>query len=422
MTTNERLQKFTKARAAMVQSQRFYGSLALRLTPVETARVQTTATDGRHFFFNGTWIDNVPMPELIGVIAHAVCSLANLHHTRRRGREQKKWQQASDLCVNPIIKAAGFQLPPEALDNPLYHGLAAEEIYFRLAQEEAAENPSQEEGEEDSGEGEGQGASGGPGAPGKGQDEPEEGGEGAGGEEPEEEPGADDTGGCGEIMDAANEDGGTPSKAELQQLESEQQVAVCQAHNLASNAGQGSSDIDRLVDELKKAQVDWIDQLRRWAQQTARSSYTWAKPNRRFIGQGIRLPTLAGTGMGEMVVVVDMSGSVTDWVKDFLSEISGIAVDLRPEKLHLVYCTSEVVGTECFGREDEFIPTPRGIGGTDLRAAFDWIEKESIDPACVVVLTDLLTPFHKDAPEYPVLWASTLENTAPWGETVHLKR
>jgi predicted metal-dependent peptidase len=456
MYKNSRLEKFTHARASMVQSQRFYGALALRLQPVETSRVETSACDGHRFFYNPDWIDATPTEVLAGVLAHTVCSLAQLHHTRRKGREKKKWQRASDLCVNPIIKKAGFTLPADALDDPRFHDKSVEEIYYELAKEEAEQQPQPGEGE-DSGEGQPQsGGAGGAGAgageeagepsdaagdaDSEGQDgsgEPGEGGEEESGEgegpgEEEEAPGdddfgpeegAEDTGGCGEIMDAVNADGSKPSAADITDLESQQRVAAIQAQALAKKAGHGSNGIDRMIDSLKKAQVDWHEQLRRWMLQTAKSDYTWAKPNRRFASQGITLPALAGRGMGEMAVIVDMSYSVLPWVKEFVSEVAGIREDLRPDALHLIYCTDKVEGVDTFGREEDFAPRPRGVGGTDLRAGFRWLEDQGIEPACLVVLTDLETAFDAHEPGYPVLWASTDEkSTAPWGETIYLKR
>lgn len=431
-TQTEAEQKITKARSAMIQSQRFYGALALRLVPTASKRTQTTACDGKHLFYNPEWVEQVPTPELIGVIAAQVAHIANLHHTRRRGRDAKKWNEACDLAIHPIIRDAGFTLPDTALIDPAMVGLSAEEIFFRRAQEEQDDDGQDGEGEGGQGAG---GAAGSAGKPEKGDEEGDDAqdGEDKGddadgeGDEPSDgdqapEDSAGDTGGTGEVLDAVNDDGSKPSPADIQQQEMEQQVAVVQAQNLASKAGQGSADIDRLAEALRQAQVDWKEELRRWMQVTAKSRYTYARPNRRFISQGVYLPSLTGEAMGEMVLLVDMSGSTSAWLKEFMGQMGAIREDLRPEKLTVIYCTDRVVGTEEFSAEDEFAPKPHGTGGTDLRAAFNWVAEQGIDPACMVVLTDLETPFPSKAPEYPVLWASTLPHTPPWGDRILLKR
>ena len=44
-----------------------------------------------------------------------------------------------------------------------------------------------------------------------------------------------------------------------------------------------------------------------------------------------------------------------------------------------------------------------------------------IQPACLVYLTDLQGTFPDKPPDYPVLWVTTTDQEAPWGETVRLE-
>ena len=62
-----------------------------------------------------------------------------------------------------------------------------------------------------------------------------------------------------------------------------------------------------------------------------------------------------------------------------------------------------------------------GGGGTDMRKAYDNMDKHNITPQAVVVITDGDTPFPTEC-KYPTLWAITEERTvSPIGSTIHVK-
>ena len=52
---------------------------------------------------------------------------------------------------------------------------------------------------------------------------------------------------------------------------------------------------------------------------------------------------------------------------------------------------------------------------------FKFMQDKDIDPVACVVLTDLACSDFGNAPHYPVLWVSTHEGTAPWGEIVMME-
>jgi VWA-like protein DUF2201 len=60
-------------------------------------------------------------------------------------------------------------------------------------------------------------------------------------------------------------------------------------------------------------------------------------------------------------------------------------------------------------------------GGTDFRPCFDWIEEQGTQPQMVVFLTDLYGSFPEKTPPYPVLWASTGSQRAPFGQVVPMQ-
>ena len=102
------------------------------------------------------------------------------------------------------------------------------------------------------------------------------------------------------------------------------------------------------------------------------------------------------------------------------TEMISIFDEMKPEKLYVPWFDTEVQHIDEFEPGDIVELHPKGGGGTDFRCLFDWIEKREIEPACLVVLTDLMGKFPQKEPTYPVLWVSTTDIIAPFGETLKL--
>ena len=380
------MEKITKARAALVLSQPFFGSLALHLRPVADPSVETMETDGRTLFANPAFADGLSFDRLTGVVAHEVMHLACAHHARRGGRDPRRWNVACDYAINGLLLEAGFVLPEGRLHDPGYDGLSAEEIYARLPPED--------------GDGGGDGRSNGPNAP----------------------PSAD-PGGCGGVRDAPGQDGGKASPAELSRAAKDWQIAALQAAQTAKAAGKLPGAMARLVEGLRTPSVDWREVLRRFVQTTARNDYRWCPPNRRYVAMGLYLPSLRSEELGPVVIAVDTSGSISgDVVAAFSAEISAILEDCRPEAVHVLYCDTEIAGTETLSPDDLPLDLePAGGGGTDFRPPFEWVEAQGLAPACLIYLTDLVCRRYPQPPDYPVLWASTTDRAAPFGETLRIR-
>jgi predicted metal-dependent peptidase len=62
-----------------------------------------------------------------------------------------------------------------------------------------------------------------------------------------------------------------------------------------------------------------------------------------------------------------------------------------------------------------------GGGGTDFRPVFDRVNKDGLDPECVVYLTDGMGSFPAVAPPYPVIWGNIYKGSKyPWGDVVDI--
>lgn len=378
-------QKMVKARANLVMGHPFFGTLALRLKIVEDPNIETAACDGTSIRYNPKFVDKMPLSKVQGMIAHEVMHPAFLHHTRRGARNVKKWNQACDYSINTILQNAGFDLPEGGCINPAYSGMTAEHIYTLLPDEPDDNNGS--------------------------------------GQNPNGRQG-NDPGGDGGVDDSPNSQNNGGSQSQQNHEEAEWKVAVAQAAHVAKQTGHLPGDIERMMEELFEPVLPWRNILRRFMTEKRNDDFSWKRGNRRFIAQGLYLPSrLSDDAMGEMVVVIDTSGSIGQKeLTEFGSEIKGIVDEVRPSKVRVIYCDSRIAHIDEFGPDDDLQFAAHGGGGTDFRPPFVWLEENQIAPRALVYLTDGYGPFPEQESNFPVMWCiNNHDVTPPHGEHLILE-
>ena len=224
-----------------------------------------------------------------------------------------------------------------------------------------------------------------------------------------------------ENPDAAERPGAVLDAPDPAQQEAEWQVAVKQATQAAQMMGQLPGGIALAVEEVMKRRVDWKSILRRFVQQSATADYSWRMPNRRYIARGLYLPELRSESMPTLIVVVDSSASTQGVLPAFKAELQSIVEECQPESTIVIMADATVQRVDEFQRGNPIQFNVEGFGGTDFRPAFEHVDREQFNPACLIYLTDG-DGCYPDAPsDYPTLWAITTPNRqAPWGETVNI--
>ncbi|WP_263359922.1 vWA domain-containing protein [Acidicapsa ligni] len=385
-------QRLQKARTILLLDHPFFGSLLFRLKGRESRAIKTMATDGISIYYNPDFVETLNAATLCGTLAHEVLHPALHHHVRRSGRDPKRWNEACDYAINPLLLDAGLHLPERVLVEDRFRGMSAEQIYNQL-QTEAEQEPGDSDKGGDSG-GNGTGDSGEISAP-------------------------VTEGGIGQVLDAPVGDDGTPS---VEEQAREWSVAVNQAATLAKQAGKVPAGIGRALEGAAEATVDWRELLRRLWSETTPADYSWMRPNRRHIWAGLYLPGVFREGVGEVAVAVDCSGSVNSrQLRLFEAELRSILEGQRPERVYVLYFDAVVQNVEIFEAGQGVSLNPVGGGGTEFRPCFDWLEEHGIVPQTLVFLTDLYGSFPDSEPSYPVLWASTGGRRAPFGEVVPIQ-
>ena len=365
--------RISKAKTALILEHPFIGSVALNMPMSIDNSVPTAATNGKRVLFNEEFCNGLSDEELKFLVAHE-CMHPMLEHNFRRGeRDAYKWNQAADYVINKLLTDEGIGKMPEQglLDDNIYkQGGGTSDGIFNLL-----------------------------------PDTPEDG---------------QGNGGQGQPLDSCEDGQGSP--AEVSQQQAEWKVKVAQAAQSAKMMGKMSAGLERLVDEILKPKVDWRDVLQRFVVKCRSDQRSWARPNRRFLSQGLYLPSVSGESLGEIAFAVDCSGSIgQDEINQFASEITTVWQDQRPTKVHVIYFDSEVSHYDEFEQEDEPVVKPHGGGGTAFSPVFKYMMEHGIEPVACIFLTDLCCDDFGDAPDYPVLWVSTHDDKAPFGEVVMME-
>ena len=395
--------RIKKARTTLLLDHPFFGTLLFRLGGKPSSSIATMATDGISLFYNPAFVETLNAAELAGVLAHEVMHPALQHHTRRGDRSPSRWNMACDYAINPILLDAGLKLPKDVLIDNRFRGMSAERIYNLIEEDENQQGSS---GQPDSQLGTGSGGS----ENGSLQND-------AGSEEPS----APSTpGGVGQVLDAPEPGTGDGPSAEEQVRD--WQIAVEQAETIAKVAGKLPGVAVRAVEDSQAAKVDWRELLRRAWSDTIPADYSWTRPNRRHVWAGLYLPGITLEGVGEIVIAVDCSGSVSSrQLGLFEAEIRSILAGQRPRLVHVLYFDAAVQKVETYQAGQPVSLSPVGGGGTDFCPCFDWLQDQGVVPQTLVFLTDLCGRFPSEVPPYPVIWASTESRRAPFGEVVPME-
>jgi hypothetical protein len=106
--------------------------------------------------------------------------------------------------------------------------------------------------------------------------------------------------------------------------------------------------------------------------------------------QAITCPSGVSESVGELVIAIDMSGSIgSRELSQFLGEVKGICDNVHPEKVRLLYWDTQVCADESYAMHELDTLTestkPAGGGGTIVTCVPEYLTKHGIKPQAVVV-------------------------------------
>lgn len=383
-------QRITKARSAIMRNESFTAISPILMIGSWSVvdDMPTAATNGRDVLYGRKFVDECDDKLLRFVVLHEYYHVMLQHMTTwaKLDKEDAKLSNiAKDMVINLMLKEADpsgqfLTVWEHAYCDQQYKGLDTGEVYRRLKNQSQPQPQGQQMDDHQSG-----------GEPG---DE-----EGEGGMKPLTEAEA------GEVIKAVD-------------------TALRQGALIAGKLGHGMA---RDVEALLEPVVPWQDVLRDWLKTTAKGEdlSTWRRPARRWLGQDMYTPSRYTESVERIVIGIDTSGSIgEEALRRALSEVAGACEMVSPQMVDVIYWDARVAAHEVYEgervRDIANVTKPKGGGGTDARAMFDFMDKRGIKADAVIMFTDGYTPWPKTLP-CPVLWCiSTKGLRAPVGESLYV--
>jgi len=380
--------------------------------------IPTACTNGRDEIYGRKFIESLTDPELRFLVLHETRHklYRHLHVWAHLYKEDASLaNRACDYVINLQLmdeNKDGFAtMPmkdgiPVGLIDEKYRGMDTAQVFKLLKQDK------QKQQQQQSGQGQGQQ---GQGQPQQGQGQPQQGQ----GQPQQGQP--NDNGLDSHDWEGAQE----MTEEDKKELAREVDEAVRQG---ALTAGKLGHNTPRYLQDLMQPQVDWREVLREYVTETcAGKDYgTWARPNRRFMGAGVYMPSTISERVGELVIAIDTSGSIGGpELVAFLSEVQGIAETVKPEAVRILYWDTAVRGDERYETDDlEKIAEstkPKGGGGTSITCVNKYMADNLINAQAVIVLTDGYLGGRWGQWQVPVLWCiSGGASVSPPGHVVNI--
>lgn len=420
---------FDQAKTWLLRRHPFYGSFLLSLEQEWSWSVPTAGTDGVKIMYNPEACCDFASKQWRFLFVHEIEHVAHLHAFRRKNKDPMLWNVACDIIINELILADGdFEATPGILlpvDDPKtgmkwakYSGQSPEWVYKDLydnAKKIAMPAPgqgTQSQGTPDQSQ------------PGSGQGG--QGGDPKGPAQAGSQLGADGKLDAGKLGDRTT--GGTQAGKEVRHVkidwlhgdvlppadldEQGMEEARRKAEHLRATAtfharAMGKAN-DSAVVEPGQRQRSWQLELNEFVSQVIdKDDYSWAKPNRRYVPQGIYYPTLTGQAKPKlMALAVDISVSISvDQLNLMLEELGALLASHTNLSFEVYFVNTQITHQRRVSAED--LPLAfdvQGCGGTDFRPAFVDIEEKGLPIDGMIYFTDLECNRYAIEPEFPVIW------------------
>lgn len=215
----------------------FFATLSMFAEYKITEQIDTAATNGKIIYYNPNFLQSLTPSQQDGLLLHELLHAALLHVTRRGTRDSLLWNIAADIVVNGMIQEQGtFELPQGAIIHQEWAKLSVEEVYelllknattFTLSHLDLLDAPENSQGE-----------------------------------------------------------GGSLHESQKEALKAHWNNALQQAAVIERSLNQGNlpAAIERQLNQLSQAQIDWRSYLWRYLVQTPNDFQGF---DRRFISRGL---------------------------------------------------------------------------------------------------------------------------------------
>lgn len=366
----------------------WYGSVILLGKTELSTDYPTAWTNGYDCSYNPNWFATKTRGQRRWAILHENFHKAFMHlpyYQQYWKLDAKTANIACDQIVNNLIYDLYEQDPelvepiPGMICDRKYKGWSVPEVWEDIYKPEPCDGDSEGDGESGDGESE---------------DESEDEGQGQG------KGGSSMDDGCMDEHDwesatagDGDDDGDGSSDKKLSAREIERQVkeALQQGGILAGRMG---ATVPREFHEVMEPKVDWREVMREFitASISGRDEGSWRKYNKRMLPLDYLYPTSVKETPTELIVAIDLSGSIGDQVNMFTAELISACETAQPDKVRVLWWDTDVQSEQVFevGQYENMrdMLKPVGGGGTRVGCVSDYIVANQYKPDCVLVFTD----------------------------------
>ena len=367
MSTMSKEKMLDRAKIGLLQvkNSTFISTILFNLKFSWDSSIPTACTNGLELKINPDFFMPLAPEERVFLLAHEAWHVAFQHMLRLNKEKEDNfnvWNQATDHYINIMLINAGYKMIKDGLASHEYHYQThwSSDLIFR----DLMDDPNKQD--------------------------------------PNFQP--DFAGGDGD---------GDPNKgdkASQEEVERKIQDIIVKASVASKMAGDQPGtipgDIQIDLDKLLNPKLPWNVILQNYMSAFAKEDFSWRKPNRRTLSQGIYLPSLYSESLGHIACAVDTSCSVTnEQFAAFRSEIVTIQSQYQPETLTVCDFDTQIhhIHKLCKG-EDASQISFSGRGGTDMRPVFEHYSKPENKPKVLIMFSDMeCSPITED-PGFPVVW------------------
>lgn len=364
----------SKARVKLLIKQdcSFFATLILQ-APVKwvTAdEVKTAATDGINLFMNPDFLLSLTPDERVFLVLHEIMHNVYNHGIRLGFRDARTWNEACDYVINDELIQRKFVMPADGLHDIEYRDMDADAVYSILMERKDKGQPNQP-------------------SPWPDLQSPQGGGS--------TDPNTPNTGIGGTSM---------PTQEEIESFNKDLLTQAVQAAQMnGDSAGSVPGSLQRQLEEMLRPKLPWDRILARFLFSLTKNDYSYRKPNRRLLSQGIYLPSLYSEGVGKLDFAIDTSGSVSeDDFNQFISEIGYVFKRFNPDEIGIMQFDSILQSNDKVCSIQEFQKIRfQGGGGTNVEPIFEEFKTNSAK--ALIILTDGYFRHSADLdPKKPVFW------------------
>ena len=317
--------------------------------------IPTACTDGTVVRWNPAYTATITDDEVLGLVIEELLHVGLLHVvTMKRFADHRRANIAADLAIMSILESVNVPVT----DHTCLPGRAPYQAFPKLRSMEEYYDLL-------------------------GQQEPEE-----------ARPAA------GEIEPAGSQQESAGEPADIgEQIRSMVRQAALEV------AGNMSATMRAAVDAATEPKVAWKRVVRRYRTHLVRAGANWNRPNRRLWSRGVYAPTRRTRKLGDVLCLVDCSGSMCDeTIQQCVAELGAIFRETAT-RIHVWQHDTQVQAKDIW-RAGQALPefTRACCGGTDHVPVFEEIMRSNLRPQLIIGLSDLWSRFPTSWSRCPVIW------------------